>query len=77
VTYGKDLILLQGDEVEQEPSEERPIKRRKVDTAEQPNIIKLMVTPSQKHAVLVTGEDKCVRVFSISSEGVLEQLSQR
>jgi hypothetical protein len=42
-----------------------------------PNIIHMVVTASQNYAVIVTAEDKCLRVFEISPEGKLEQLSQR
>jgi hypothetical protein len=42
-----------------------------------PNIIEIVVTESQSHAVIVTGEDKCIRVFEISASGQLQQLSQR
>ena len=42
-----------------------------------PNIIDVSVTPDQTHVVVVTGEDKCIRVFSISSEGLLLQINQR
>jgi hypothetical protein len=58
--------------------EEPPSKKRKVATdSSLPNIINISVTPDQLYAVVVTGEDKCIRVFSISSSGSLEQKSER
>lgn len=58
---------------------ERPAKKQK--TAQKApavlsNIIKLVSSPSQQHAVAVT-EDKCVRVFSVDEHGILNELSQR
>lgn len=40
------------------------------------NVIKLTVSNDQQHAVAVT-EDKCVRVFSIQTDGGIVELSQR
>jgi tRNA (guanine-N(7)-)-methyltransferase subunit TRM82 len=37
----------------------------------------LAITHAQLHVVAVTAEDKCIRVFSIGSDGQLEQLSDR
>ena len=42
-----------------------------------PCITHLMGTADGKHVVVVTGEDKSVRVLSMSERGVLHQLSQR
>ncbi|KAM0712339.1 hypothetical protein Q7P37_011434 [Cladosporium fusiforme] len=59
--------------------DERPAKKQKT-TAKAPpsltNVIKLAVSNDQQHAVAVT-EDKCVRVFSIQSDGGIVELSQR
>jgi tRNA (guanine-N(7)-)-methyltransferase subunit TRM82 len=62
----------------QEDSHERPTKKQKISSnpASLPNIIKLTVTPSNQHAVVVT-DDKCLRVFDISHEGEITELSQR
>jgi tRNA (guanine-N(7)-)-methyltransferase subunit TRM82 len=57
---------------------EPPNKRRKVEQIEEDsNIINITPTPDGRHAVVVTAEDKNLRVFSVSDEGRLEQLSQR
>jgi tRNA (guanine-N(7)-)-methyltransferase subunit TRM82 len=64
---------------EQADGDERPAKKQKT-TAKAPpaltNIIKLTVSNDQQHAVAVT-EDKCVRVFSIQTDGGVVELSQR
>lgn len=63
-----------------EKAEGPPSKKRRMSSTEQedlPNIIHMVVTASQNHLVIVTAEDKCLRVFEISPEGKLEQLSQR
>ncbi|KIW00972.1 uncharacterized protein PV09_07494 [Verruconis gallopava] len=58
-----------------------PTKKRRLSVTNDreilPNIIKLAVTHSQQHVVVVTGEDKCIRVFYISPQGQLSQLSMR
>jgi tRNA (guanine-N(7)-)-methyltransferase subunit TRM82 len=55
-----------------------PSKKRKVHVQDETaNITKIVITPSQTHAVVVTAEDKSVRVFSLSQEGKLEHLSCR
>lgn len=67
-------------EVEVEETEGPPSKKRRVSNvnyADLPNIIHMVVTASQNHVVIVTAEDKCLRVFEISPEGKLEQLSHR
>ena len=40
-------------------------------------IVKVAVTRNGRHAVTVTGEDKCIRVFSLGQEGELQLLSAR
>ncbi|KAF2400205.1 hypothetical protein EJ06DRAFT_510207 [Trichodelitschia bisporula] len=52
-------------------------KRKVAAAAEQPNICKLTVSHDHQHAIVVTGEDKTVRVFSLGTEGELQELSQR
>ena len=42
-----------------------------------PSIIGLAVDPNGQHLVLVTGEDKCVRVIKISGDGSFAQISER
>lgn len=42
-----------------------------------PPVIKLAGTSTGQHIIAVTGEDKCVRVFKLSPNGVLNLLSQR
>jgi len=44
---------------------------------ELPNIIKVKVTPSGRYVVVVTAEDKSVRVFEVSADGQLCHLSLR
>jgi tRNA (guanine-N(7)-)-methyltransferase subunit TRM82 len=59
--------------------DERPKKKQKTIAKAAPaltNIIKLTVSNDQLHAVAVT-EDKCVRVFSIQTDGGIVELSQR
>jgi tRNA (guanine-N(7)-)-methyltransferase subunit TRM82 len=59
--------------------DERPAKKQKTIAKPAPvltNIIKLTVSNDQLHAVAVT-EDKCVRVFSIQTDGGIVELSQR
>ena len=58
--------------------DERPAKKQKIAKAEAApsNVIKLAISPTQQHAVVVT-EDKCVRVFSVAGNGAIEELSQR
>jgi tRNA (guanine-N(7)-)-methyltransferase subunit TRM82 len=57
---------------------ERPAKRLKGSnlTTNAPNIIRIAASPNGDHAVIVT-DDKCVRVFAVSSEGALDEMSQR
>lgn len=40
-------------------------------------IIKLAGTSNGQKVVAVTGEDKCIRVFSLAADGTLTQLSER
>ena len=59
--------------------DERPAKKQKTTAKAAPaltNIIKLTVSDDQQHAVAVT-EDKCVRVYSIQTDGGIVELSQR
>ncbi|KAE9967487.1 hypothetical protein BLS_006342 [Venturia inaequalis] len=71
---------LEEKEVVAEETEGPPSKKRRLSNEKHedlPNIIHMVVTASQNHLVVVTAEDKCLRVFEISPEGKLEQLSQR
>lgn len=61
-------------------TDEPPLKKRKTDQeglSPSPNIAILRVTSNDEHAVVVTGEDKCVHVLSISADGRLDHLSRR
>lgn len=40
-------------------------------------VIKLATTSDGKHVIAVTGDDKCIRVFSVLPDGALRQLSER
>lgn len=42
-----------------------------------PSVIKLVGTSNGKHLIAVTGEDKCIRVFGIQADGLLETISER
>jgi len=42
-----------------------------------PSFIKLAGTSNGQYVVAVTGEDKCIRVFTLSGIGILTQLSER
>ncbi|KAF2772059.1 hypothetical protein EJ03DRAFT_288304, partial [Teratosphaeria nubilosa] len=61
---------------------ERPAKKQKTAANGNakpillPNIIKLVTSPNQDYAVIVT-DDKCVRVFAIGPDGGLGEVSQR
>ena len=58
--------------------DEPPNKKRKIDEIEQlPTIISITPTSDQTRVVVVTGEDKCVHVFTVLENGTLEQLSRR
>jgi hypothetical protein len=59
------------------PLEERPKKRRRGNAEERPNVSRVYAHASRNYAVIITGEDKSIRVFSISSDGIMKQLSQR
>ncbi|KAK0654456.1 tRNA (guanine-N(7)-)-methyltransferase non-catalytic subunit trm82 [Lasiodiplodia hormozganensis] len=67
------------DSSQPETAEGPPEKKRKVldDSAQRPRIIKLVASRDGQHIVAVTGEDKCVRVFSLDPSGALKQLSER
>jgi tRNA (guanine-N(7)-)-methyltransferase subunit TRM82 len=41
-----------------------------------PAIIALAISEDEKHVVAVTGEDKCIRVFDVVSEGEMARLVQ-
>ncbi|KAF2836472.1 hypothetical protein M501DRAFT_959805 [Patellaria atrata CBS 101060] len=57
---------------------EPPGKKRKLSPPPgSPNILKLTLSHNRKHLVAVSSEDKCIRVFSVSEQGSLDQLSQR
>lgn len=51
--------------------------RRKEQPLNEPNILKLAKTADNGHIVAVTGEDKCIRVFRFSHDGILSHLSAR
>jgi len=73
------VLTEQTDKDGNEESAERPAKKQKTAQKAPPalsNIIKLVTSPNQQHAVAVT-EDKCVRVFDIDAGGILDELSQR
>ena len=42
-----------------------------------PNILKLVKTADNRHIIAVTGEDKCIRVYKFSDDGVLSHFSAR
>jgi tRNA (guanine-N(7)-)-methyltransferase subunit TRM82 len=42
-----------------------------------PSVIRLCGTSDGEHIIALTGEDKCVRVFNVSHDGSLTQLSER
>ena len=42
-----------------------------------PNVLKIAASRDGKHIITISGDDKCVRVFSMSSEGSLVLLSER
>ena len=72
-------------------ADEPPEKRRKLSLSEQAShsierrkagkswssIPILVASPTQHYVVAVTGEDKCLRVFSLSENGGLTQISER
>lgn len=45
--------------------------------ASKPAVIKLAATSTGQHVIAVTGEDKCIRVFELSIDGVMNQVSER
>lgn len=55
----------------------RPKVKRKEQILDKPNIVKLAKTADSKYVVAVTGEDKSIRVFKISEEGILSHFSAR
>ncbi len=52
-------------------------KRRRGNAEDRPSVSRIYAHASRRYAVIITGEDKFIRVFSISSDGILKQLSQR
>lgn len=42
-----------------------------------PTITKMVASQNGKHVAVITGEDKCLRVFELSSEGNLNLFSER
>jgi tRNA (guanine-N(7)-)-methyltransferase subunit TRM82 len=52
-------------------------KKPKIPVPNVPAIINLCSTSDGKHIIAVTGEDKCIRVLTLSEDGILEELSQR
>lgn len=65
--------------VTEEQSEQKnvPKKSAKKKAPLWTNIPLVVVSRDSKYVALVTSEDKCVRVFSLSEEGKLQQLSSR
>ncbi|KAL9102005.1 MAG: hypothetical protein Q9163_002805 [Psora crenata] len=49
----------------------------KTSRALNPPIVKLAATRNGHHVVAVTSEDKCIRVFALSTSGILTQFSER
>jgi hypothetical protein len=66
-------------EINVEVVEEHASKKRRLSNVHEdpPNIIDIVVTKNQRHAVVVTAEDKSIRVFEIAADGLLNHLSQR
>ena len=71
--------LLTNQDQEDDGSQERPGKRIKLEQAKEqkPNFSSLVLSSDGQYLVGVTGEDKCIRVFSIDSQSRLHQLSER
>ncbi|KAF2088193.1 hypothetical protein K490DRAFT_73148 [Saccharata proteae CBS 121410] len=78
-TWPDDAPVSSERDQSEEKSEGPPEKKRKVYEASEtgPIFIKLVTTQDGEHAVAVTGEDKCIRVFSVNPHGHLAQLSER
>ena len=65
------------DTEEQNEQNKVPKKSAKKKAPVWTNIPLVVVSRDSKHVAVVTGEDKCIRVFSLSEEGKLLQLSSR
>lgn len=66
-----------GKNAETEPEPEAKSKESKKDESNSWTNIPLLTVAQSKYAVIMTGEDKCVRVFSLAEDGKLQQLSAR
>ena len=67
-----------GNVVDRDLETEFGSKKRKLSNEKKPpNVIEIELTRDNRYVVAATAEDKCVRVFSLSTEGALKQLSQR
>ncbi|KAJ5315010.1 hypothetical protein N7476_005317 [Penicillium atrosanguineum] len=62
---------------EQSEQKKAPKKSAKTKAPVWTNIPLMVVSRDSKHVAVVTSEDKCIRVFSLSEEGKLQQLSSR
>ncbi|KAF2146629.1 uncharacterized protein K452DRAFT_241559 [Aplosporella prunicola CBS 121167] len=62
-----------------EDGEGPPGKKRKIEnqSGTPPSFVKLVSSDDGRYVVAVTGEDKCVRVFSVEPNGKIQQLSER
>jgi len=56
---------------------ERAIKVSASRVISRPAVIKLATTSDGRHVIAVTGDNKCIRVFKLLQDGVLQQLSER
>lgn len=71
-------ISLTLDKEENGEAQEPASKRRKVDGHhESRKIIKLTISPDQRHLIAVNDTDKCVRVYEVLPDGSLVERSQR
>ena len=48
-----------------------------VPQAPNPPIVRLAATDNGEYVIAITGEDKCIRVFELSTEGILKLFSER
>ena len=65
------------DEKNAETEPEAKSKDSKKDESNSWTNIPLLTVAQSKYAVIMTGEDKCVRVLSLAGDGKLKQLSAR
>lgn len=65
------------DEKNAETEPEAKSKESKKDESNSWTNIPLLTVAQSKYAVIMTGEDKCVRVLSLAEDGKLKQLSAR